>query len=78
MLGPQGDGSQGFEGSSQGMDGGWPSYSGRQKQMGLPSTRRQPELGPQGFGEHSSPSGTDISKKILNNYKYIYIFLYNK
>lgn len=58
VLGPHGDGSHGFEGSSQAISGGCPSYSGRQKQTGAPSTRRQPELGPQGFGVHSSPSGT--------------------
>lgn len=60
VLGPQGEGLQGFAGRAQGDCGGVPSYSGRQKQTAFPPTTRHPELGPHGFGEHSSPSGTKI------------------
>lgn len=58
VLGPQGEGSQGCVGSVQALDGGLPSYSGKQKHCGASCTRRQPELAPHGFGTHSSPSGT--------------------
>lgn len=59
VLGPQGDGLQGLAGRSHGICGGLPSYSGRQKHMALPPTTLQPEFGPHGLGEHSSPSGTE-------------------
>lgn len=58
VFGPHGEGSQGFLGKSQGTCGGVPSYSGKQKHTALPPTTLQPEFGPHGFGEHSSPSGT--------------------
>lgn len=58
MLGPHGDGLQGFEGKVQGVCGGVPSYSGRQKQTAFLPTRRHPELGPHGLGLQLSPSGT--------------------
>lgn len=58
VLGPQGDGLQGFSGGAHGICGGVPSYSGRQKHTALLPTKRQPLLGPQGFGLHVSPSGT--------------------
>lgn len=59
VLGPHGDGSHGFVGRAQGICGGVPSNSGRQKHTALPPTTRHPEFGPQGLGEHSSPSGTE-------------------
>jgi hypothetical protein len=63
VLGPQGDGSQGLVGRVHGLDGGLPSYSGRQKQSGEPFTIRQPEFCPHGFGSHLSPSGTEIKQR---------------
>lgn len=66
VLGPQGDGSHGLCGSLQGTSGGFPSYSGKQKQAACPLILRHPVFGPQGFGEHSSPSGTvERRKKVL-------------
>lgn len=58
VLGPHGEGSQGFSGNRHGLPGGLPSYSGKQKQRLTPFTTLQPELGPHVFGLHSSPSGT--------------------
>jgi hypothetical protein len=78
VLGPQGEGSQGFCGGLHGMMGGSPSYSGRQKHLGLPFTWRQPELGPQGLGLQRSPSGTENRKghTILDSqFKYIWLNL---
>ena len=62
VLGPHGDGSQGLEGKLQSLVGGFPSYSGRQKQSGELFTTRHPEFGPHGFGSQMSPSGTEIIK----------------
>lgn len=66
VFGPHGDGLQGLDGSMQGTCGGVPSNSGKQKQTALSPTTRQPEFGPQGFGVHSSPSGT-TTKLILQD-----------
>lgn len=66
VLGPQGEGSHGFDGRLHGLDGGFPSYSGRQKHNGEPFTTRQPEFGPQGFGAQLSPSGTETKRRIGN------------
>lgn len=76
MLGPQGDGSQGLDGRWHDVDGGLPSYSGRQKQSGEPFTIRQPEFGPHGFGSHLSPSGTENSnRQQLKHTTYTLIFI---
>lgn len=58
VFGPQGDGLHGFNGGAHGICGGVPSYSGKQKQTALLPTKRQPLLGPHGFGVQSFPSGT--------------------
>jgi hypothetical protein len=44
-----------------------PSNSGRQKQIGKPFIRRQPEFGPHGFGSQLSPSGTEIKYVVISN-----------
>lgn len=67
VLGPHGDGSQGFFGNAHGVCGGSPSYSGRQKHVGNPDTIRQPLLAPHGLGWHWSPSGTVINDKLFNH-----------
>lgn len=66
VLGPQGEGSHGCDGTEHGLVGGFPSNSGRQKHWGEPWTSRQPELGPHGLGKQSSPSGTAI--RVLFSY----------
>jgi hypothetical protein len=73
VLGPQGDGVQGLVGKRQGVIGGSPSYSDKQKHTAEPWTTRQPEYGPHGLGEHSSPSGTKNENIYKPNIKYIYI-----
>lgn len=66
VFGPHGDGLHGFDGREHGTCGGVPSYSGKQKQTAFVPISLQPEFGPQGFGRHSSPSGTKKKNFIKN------------
>lgn len=72
VLGPQGDGVHGLVGKRQGVIGGSPSYSDKQKHTAEPWTTLQPEYGPHGLGEHSSPSGTKNKNIYKPTVKYIY------
>lgn len=76
VLGPQGDGVHGLDGKRQGVMGGSPSYSDRQKHTAEPCTTLHPEYGPHGLGEHSSPSGTKINMIFIVNI--IQILMINK